>query len=264
MTTPFSCGCGTCHECVRGQPQICNDYTQPGFTHWGAFADYVIIRHADVNLVSVPDSIDFATAASLGCRFATSFRGLIEQAKLQAGESVAVFGCGGVGLSAVMIASAAGADVIAVDIDGDRLSMAEGIGAQTLINAADGETVRRILRQTSGGVDVSVDALGSRETCYQSIASLRKQGRHVQIDLTLGPETDPPVPMSLVIARELQLLGSHGMAAASYPRMLHLIASGRLQPHKLISDRLSLPEGALFLTRMDAFPGRGVTVIEFA
>lgn len=126
VTVPFCCGCGTCEQCSDGYQHICDRYTQPGFTQWGAFAEYVEIRHADVNLVKLPDSIDFVTAASLGCRFATSFRAVVDQGRARPGEWVVVHGCGGVGLSAVMIASVCGARVIAVDVREDRLEMARG------------------------------------------------------------------------------------------------------------------------------------------
>ena len=117
VTLPFVCGCGRCEQCRSGNQQVCDQQFQPGFTHWGSYADYVAINYADGNLVRLPEDMDFVTAASLGCRFATSFRGIVAQGGVREGQWVAVHGCGGVGLSAVMIASALGARVVAVDID---------------------------------------------------------------------------------------------------------------------------------------------------
>jgi alcohol dehydrogenase len=262
VTVPFCCGCGTCRECAAGNTHICDNYTQPGFTQWGAFAEYVMIRHADTNLVGLPPAIDFVTAASLGCRFATAFRAIIDQAKLLPGESLAVHGCGGVGLSAVMIAAELGAKVIAVDVDTGRLEAAQQLGAEVLVNASLDDPVKAVVASTAGGADVSLDALGHRETCCNSISCLRKQGRHVQVGLLLGPDSDPSIPMSSVIGKELQLIGSHGMQASAYSRMLHMIEQGSLSPQRLIHDRVSLEEGARLLTKMDRFPGTGVTVIE--
>ncbi len=263
VTTPFCCGCGTCRECVTGNQQICDNYTQPGFTHWGAFAEYVEIRHADVNLVALPDFIDDVTAASLGCRFATAFRAVVQQARVAGGELVAVHGCGGVGLSAVMIAAAAGARVIAIDIDNARLRRAQKCGAEVTINASRTTDLVGVIREiTEGGTHVSIDALGSRETCFHSIACLRKRGRHVQVGLMLGDDTNPPVPMSDVIAKELQIYGSHGMSAASYPALLRMIADGSLHPERLIGDRVTLQKAAELLPRMNEFPGPGVIVID--
>ena len=121
-------------------------YTQPGFTQWGAFAEYVAIDHADVNLIALPETVDFVTAASLGCRFATSFRGIVQQGRVAAGETVAVFGCGGVGLSAVMIAASLGARVVAIDINPARLSMAKACGAEVTLNANDSDNVVDAIR----------------------------------------------------------------------------------------------------------------------
>lgn len=262
VTVPFSCGCGTCTQCITGNQQICDCYTQPGFTQWGAFAEFVEIRHADVNLVRLPESIDFSTAASLGCRFATSFRAVVHQGQTRPGDWVCVYGSGGVGLSAVMIAAAMGARVIAVDVRDDRLEMARQCGAFHVVNSLAQDAVAAVRDFSHGGCHVSLDALGSRETCWNAIRSLRKHGRHVQVGLMLGSEADPEIPMAAVIANELQIYGSHGMQAAEYGRMLAMIESGTLHPEHLISERLSLSEGALVLTRMHEFPGRGVSVID--
>lgn len=262
VTVPFSCGCGSCSQCASGNQQICDQYTQPGFTQWGAFAEYVEIRCADVNLVEIPDSMSFVTAASLGCRFATAFRGIVHQGRVTAGDVVAVHGCGGVGLSAIMIAAAMGARVIAVDIADDKLQLAKTCGAEVTIKAANGcDVVEEIRSATTGGASVSVDALGSRTTCYNSVACLQKRGRHVQIGLTLGKDADPPIPMSLVIGKELEILGSHGMQAFEYPRMLRMIEDGQLNPDLMLHRQVSLNEACTILPQMGQFTGMGVTVI---
>ena len=262
VTVPFCCGCGTCEQCVCGNQQICDRYTQPGFTQWGAFAELVSIRHADVNLVLLPEEIDFVTAASLGCRFATSFRAVVVQGRTQPGDWLAVHGCGGVGLSAVMIAAALGAQVIAVDIRRDRLEFAQRCGAAVVIDAVETDPVAAIKDATCGGAHVSLDALGSRTTCWNSVKCLRKRGRHVQIGLMLGSDADPPVPMSAVIGNELEIIGSHGMQAFEYSRMFRMISSGALRPDLLISDRVTLTQAAELLPKMHEFPGNGVTVID--
>jgi alcohol dehydrogenase len=262
VTVPFCCGCGSCAQCVNGQQHICDRYTQPGFTQWGAFAEFVEIRHADVNLVALPPAIDYATAASLGCRFATSFRAIVFQGRTRPGDWVAVHGCGGVGLSAVMIAAALGAQVIAVDVRADRLDMARRCGATHVIDAAKTDVVAAVKELSFGGTQVSVDALGSRQTCWNSVKCLRKRGRHIQVGLMLGAEADPPIPMSAVIGNELEILGSHGMQAFEYTRMLNMIESNALQPAMLITDRVSLTEASLLLPKMNEFPGTGVTLID--
>ena len=116
VTAPFVCGCGRCEFCTTGNAQVCPDQTQPGFTGPGSFAELVALRAADTNLVRLPDAVDLVTAASLGCRFATAFRALTATAAVRPGDWLAVHGCGGVGLSAVMIGAALGARVVAVDV----------------------------------------------------------------------------------------------------------------------------------------------------
>ena len=262
VTVPFSGGCGTCRECTSGNQHICDNEFQPGFSGWGAFAELVALRYADVNLVKLPDEMDFVTAASLGCRFVTSFRAVVRQGRVRAGEWVAVHGCGGVGMSAVMIAAAMGAQVIAVDIDDTKLDFAKSLGAVHAINAkGDPKVVRAIRGLTDGGAQLSLDALGSTETCVNSIRCLRKRGRHVQVGLMLAEHARPAVPMAFLHALEVELLGSHGMQAWEYPAMLDMIAAGTLQPEKLIGETVTLEQSPNILMNMNSFQVVGVSVI---
>jgi len=227
VTVPFVCGCGSCGQCISGNHQVCDHQSQPGFTHWGSFAEYVRIDYAATNLVKLPDEIDDLTAATLGCRFITSYRAVVAQGKVSGGQFVVVHGCGGVGLSAIMIANALGAQVIAVDIN----------------------------------EHVSIDALGSQATCFNSIANLRKRGKHIQVGLMTGDHQHPRIPMDLVIANELEIFGSHGMQAFKYPEMLEMIKCGKLQPQKLIENTISLKDAISALPNMDKFRHKGVSVI---
>jgi D-arabinose 1-dehydrogenase-like Zn-dependent alcohol dehydrogenase len=265
VTVPFVCACGDCPECASGNAQVCRNQTQPGFTHWGSYAERVALHSADVNLIAVPDSLDAAAAALLGCRFATSYRGLVHQARLQAGETLVVVGCGGVGLSAVMIGAALGATVIAVDISAAALETASRVGATHTVDSSgisQDDVVDRIRELTDGGANVSVEALGREDTVTIGIRSLAIRGRHVQIGLLAE---DPRFPLGLVIARELTVLGSHGMSAADYPELLELVLSGALRPQDLVSARISLDETPAALAAMSAVsPAAGVTVIEVA
>lgn len=262
VTLPFVCGCGKCPQCLSGNHQVCDHQFQPGFTHWGSFAEYVAIHYADTNLVRLPESVDFATAASLGCRFVTSFRAVVDQGRASAGEWVAVHGCGGVGLSAIMIAAAVGANVVAVDIADDKLDLAKQMGASAVVNASRSPDVVGAVKEiTGGGAHVSIDALGSLPTCFNSIANLRKRGRHIQVGLMLGGQNHPPVPMDRVIANELEIYGSHGIQAWRYPALIGMIASGSLHPERLVKRTLTLEQSLDALMSMDSFSAPGVTVI---
>jgi alcohol dehydrogenase len=263
VTVPFVCACGTCPQCQSGNQQVCERQTQPGFTHFGSFAEYVAIDQAELNLVRLPEELDDVTAASLGCRFATSFRAVVDQGRVRPGEWVAVHGCGGVGLSAIMIAAGLGARVVGVDIAEDKLARARSVGATEVVNATRVEdVVGAVVEITGGGAHVSIDALGSPETCFNSVANLRRRGRHLQVGLMTGDHRNSAVPMNLVIARELQLLGSHGMQAYRYAVLLELIGAGRLRPQLLVGKRITLEESLEALVSMEGFRGAGVTVID--
>jgi alcohol dehydrogenase len=263
VTFPFVCGCGYCPQCASGNHQVCDRQFQPGFTHWGSFAEYVAIDYADVNLVRLPDDINFVTAASLGCRFATSFRAIVDQGKVSAGQWVAVHGCGGVGLSAIMIANALGANVVAIDINDEKLEFARSIGAAATVNVTQTkDVVENIMDLTEGGVHVSIDALGSPSTCFNSVANLRKRGKHIQVGLMVADHKHPAVPMDKIIANELEILGSHGMQSHKYPALLAMIQAGKVFPEKLIGKIISLEESLDELINMDSFNGTGVMVID--
>jgi D-arabinose 1-dehydrogenase-like Zn-dependent alcohol dehydrogenase len=257
VTVPFVNACGSCAQCAAGEHQVCSRQTQPGFTHWGSLAEYVALDAADVNLVAVPDELDLATAAALGCRYATAFRAVVQIGRVQAGEWVAVHGCGGVGLSAVQIAAAAGARVIAVDVSPAALELACALGAEHAVNgSADVPAV--VAELTDGGAHVSLDALGAAVTCTNSVRSLRPRGRHVQVGLLPPAQGRPEVPMERVIALELQLFGSHGMAAHAYPELLGLIAAGRLDPRRLVTRELALDDAGAALAEVGSRPGLAV------
>lgn len=263
VTLPFVGGCGHCPECLSGNHQVCDNQFQPGFTHWGAFAQFVAIEYADINLVRLPETLDFVTAASLGCRFSTAFRAIVAQGQVSGGEYVAVHGCGGIGLSAIMIAHALGANVIAIDINPEQLKLATALGAMATINAHEiDKPVEAIKQLSDGGVQVSIDALGSQETCFNSISNLRKRGKHVQVGLMVGDHRHPAIPMDKVVANELEILGSHGMQAYEYPRMLEMINKGLLKPDKLIGRTIGLEEAVTALPKMNTYQGAGVTIID--
>jgi alcohol dehydrogenase len=265
ITVPFVNGCGTCQYCISGNAQVCPTQTQPGFTQWGSYAQFVAIENADFNLIALPHAISFSTAAALGCRFATAFRGLTSRARVQPQEWVAIFGCGGVGQSAIMIAKALGARVIAIDISPVALAKATQLGADITINSGTSDALAQIRAATGDGADVSIDALGSQSTSTQSIMSLRRRGRHLQLGLLLTPDGLTPEPMARVIAYELDILGSHGMAAADYPQMLALVSSAALRPDLLVDRTVGFADAIASLKAMSEPAGAivgGVTIID--
>ena len=267
VTVPFACGCGRCEHCLAGDAQVCPRQTQPGFTGPGSFAELVAVHAADANLVALPADLDFVTAACLGCRFATAFRAVSGHGRVRPGDWLAVHGCGGVGLSAVMIGAALGARVLAVDVSAAALARARGLGAEATVDAgaarAGPEDLAAAIRElTGGGAHVSIDALGSPAMAADSVRCLRRRGRHVQVGLLPGGPA--PIPMDLVIARELEIYGSHGMAARDYPDMMRLVADGTLRPGLLVGEVIALRDVGRALAAMDGLAGPGMTMVSLA
>ena len=258
VTVPFVNGCGVCEWCTSGNAQVCPTQSQPGFTQFGSFAEYVEIKNADFNLISLPEEISFEVAAALGCRFATAFRGLTARGGIKANDLVAIVGCGGVGLSAVMIAKAFGAKVIAVDINDVALQNAKSAGADYLFKS--NEAITEI--QNLGGAHIAVDALGSQKTAEIAVKSLRRMGKHIQLGLLLTEDGLTPMAMARVIGWELELIGSHGMAAVDYPQLLQMIADGKLDPSQFIKRTISLEDAAEVLADMATAVQDGITIIK--
>lgn len=262
VTAPFILACGTCDDCTGGDATVCNHQEVIGFTVWGAFAEAVAVPRADFNLVKLPDALPFDIAAGMGCRVTTSWRALTTRGGLQPGEWLAIHGCGGVGLSAVLIAKALGAQVVAVDVSDEALAIAKALGADACVNARDGAAGDAVRAVTNGGAHVSLDALGITATFDASLRSLRKTGRHVQIGMPVGDHASPHLPLlELVYARQLTLHGTRGIAATGFVPLLDLMDSGALDIAPLVTRRIALSETHSVLSEMDGAQPPGVAVI---
>ncbi|MBI4934874.1 MAG: alcohol dehydrogenase catalytic domain-containing protein [Actinobacteria bacterium] len=259
VVAPFVCGCGECGPCLLGQHQVCRRQQQPGFTRWGAFAQYTTVPFADTNAVAVPESVSDEAAALVGCRVSTSYRGVIERGRLRAGEVLCVFGCGGVGLAAVAMGRAVGATVVAVDIAPDALALAASVGSDITLDARDHDDIAAAVHAATGGAHVSVDCLGNAATAANSVFSLRALGRHVQIGLF--PSALAEFPVSRVIRDELEVLGVHGLSASRFHEVFALMESGRLDPTAMVTQRLALSDVPSALPAMGRFASPGVSVV---
>lgn len=263
VLVPFSSGEGTCEWCRGGHQNICDTLLTPGVAYWGGYGRYSAVPYADVNLVPIPEKVGFVEAASMGCRYMTAFHGVVDQAQVRPGEWVAVHGCGGVGLSAVQIATALGASVIAVDVDDRKLGIAREQGAIAAVNAAKDDPAAAIVQLTGGGAHVSIDALGIAATCRNSIMSLRKRGRHLQVGLTSAAEKgEIAIPIDLMVLKEVSFICTLGMQAPRYPAMLRMVETGQLKPGKLVHETIPLEKVASVLDAMESFGNLGVTVID--
>lgn len=262
VTVPFHNGCGHCRWCRQGAINLCESYASLGFSYDGGYAEYVQVPMADVNLVPLPDAISLDAAAALGCRYMTAWHGLIDRAHLQFGERLVLFGCGGLGLSVLQIAVAAGARVVAVDLDPVRRAQALAHGAEAAIDPAAGPVVEAVVDQTRGGADLSVDALGLQPTCAPAIESLRRRGRHLQLGLTGEQERgNLSLPIDRITKWELSLIGSLGCGLDSYTRLLEQVEAGRLDPEALIEQRVGLEGASALLEGMSRFETRGLCLV---
>ncbi|MDO6479562.1 alcohol dehydrogenase catalytic domain-containing protein [Shimia thalassica] len=263
VTAPFILGCGHCPDCQTGQPTVCSKQQVIGFSFWGAFAEAVAIPHADYNLVRLPEAVSFEDAAGMGCRVTTAWRALTDRAGLKPGEWVVVHGCGGVGLSAILIAAALGARILAVDVSEAALTQARLMGANETLNVSGIGDVGAVVRDiTEGGAHVSLDALGVSATFDNSLRSLRKLGRHIQVGMPVGDHAAVTLPLlELVYARQLSLHGMRGLGATGFPALFDMISAGRLNLGGLVTRTLPLSQLGNALREMDGTQPAGVTVI---
>jgi D-arabinose 1-dehydrogenase-like Zn-dependent alcohol dehydrogenase len=259
---PFGQGCGTCPNCAQGDQQVCDNLSMSMFRGAGGFGEYSIVTQGDINLVELPEGISFVDGASLGCRFMTSFRGVTAQGKVQPGEWVAVFGCGGVGLAAVDIASAMGANVIAVSRTQAKLDKAVELGAVHTIQAGD-DAAQAIQEFTKGGAHVSVECLGTAATWMPSIMSLRTGGRLVRLGMSgIDEKGILPIPADMIVGKEITIVGSMGMQARCYPEMLRMVESGKLSPSSLVTEEVPLEGVNAVFEAMTEFNTMGYSVIK--
>ncbi len=260
IIAPFILACGECPECRSGQTTTCRAQRVPGFGEPGAYAEYVSVPHAH-NLTRLPDFLTPALAAGLGCRVTTAYHALTGRAGLQAGEWLAIHGTGGIGLSALLIGKALGARIVAVDVVAGRLTHALSLGAEHVINAAEGDTAARIREVTGGGAHVSIEALGIEATANASIECLRPLGRHVQVGLPTGHTATMQINMNAVYMKQLALFGTRGMPAWRYPSLLSLIETGRVDVRPIVARHVGLSQASAELRAFDGPMPPGVAVI---
>ena len=225
MTVPFCCGCGICEPCRLGETQVCERDFQPGFTAWGSFAEYVALPQADLNLVAVPAALSRRRGRVAGLPLHDRVGGAARPRRRAGGRVGArVHGCGGVGLAAVMIAAAAGAQVVAVDIDPRKLERARALGAAHAVLRRSGGGDPRADRRRRARVPGRARAPGHLRELR--VAACAGAGRHAQVGLLVGDARSVALPMARVIGHELRVLGVHGMAVRHYDGMLRAIAAG--------------------------------------
>lgn len=261
VTTPFIQACGHCVFCREGNQQVCEHQEQAGFTYWGSFAEYVEVKNASENLVRIPPEMSFEEAAVLGCRFGTAYRAVVSQARVSPGQFLLVVGCGGVGLSAIMIAKAMGVRVAAIDLNPASLMHARLQGAEKTDTQLNSAVISALMEWSGGGMHACLDAIGKPSILQNGLSTLRRRGRYVQVGLMPDQEGIPTVSLEKLLAHELEIIGSHGIQSWKYAEMLQFIVEQKLDIKGLIKQRCGLGSGAGLLMKMDQNKHDGITVI---
>ena len=233
--------CGTCYYCNTGNDQFCIRGSMIGRYADGGYAEYVSVPQR--NLVSLPDEIPFEQGAILMCSSSTALHAL-GKSRLQAGETVAIFGVGGLGISAVQLAYAFGAlDVYAVDINADKLRLAEKYGAIP-VNAMSNDPVSEIRSHTHGkGVDVAIEMIGLPQVMKQAVQSLAAMGRAVIVGITERPlEIDT---YRELLGKEAEIIGTNDHLLQELPLLLQLVRRGKLKLSDAITHTVPLDADAI-------------------
>ena len=267
VCVPFNFADGTCPYCRRGKQNLCENaawnFTTPGS---GGFAEYARVPNAQLNCIPLPDNVTERDGAALGCRYMTAYRAVRSQANVRPGETVLVVGVGGVGRSAVQIATAMGGLVIAVDSKPSALEAARTLGAIAVVNSAglQPEDIAKQVKEANGGlgVEVAIDAMGGHITTPAAMNALGKGGRLVVAGLTTQDDQGQiTIPIDQLVLSEWSLMGTLGNPHGDYGDLLQLVNSGRLQPGKLIGEEVALKDVQSVFDRLPKFGTEGFTVI---
>ncbi|MBI4491957.1 MAG: zinc-binding dehydrogenase [Chloroflexi bacterium] len=230
--------CNTCRSCRSGRANVCERLQMFGNDVDGAFAQYVAAPAAEC--FHLPEEIPLVEASVISDAVTTPFHGVRNRARVQAGETVAIFGCGGVGLNAVQVAALLGAIVIAVDISPEKLEWARRFGAVEAINPRDVPDVPRAIRRlTGGGADVAVEAIGRPQTQEQAFSSLRGGGRLLLMGFSAESMA---LNAGRTTYREIEVIGTLGCRPVDFPAVIELVRRGKLQVVPLVTGRFALSE----------------------
>ena len=228
--------CGRCRLCRLGRENICEAMRMFGNHLDGAYAEYVVAPEKDV--FRLPDEVPLEEGCIIADALSTPFHAVVRRAQVRPGETVAVFGCGGVGMNVVQVAAAAGGRVIAVDLSEDKLERARKLGAAEVIHPRTaGEVPKAVRRLTDGGADVALEAIGRPATIRQAFDSLRAGGRLVIVGYTAE---EVPIPAARVMFREITVMGSLGCRPVDYPPLIQMVRDGRLKVKELVTHRFPL------------------------
>ncbi len=235
---PAVYGCGQCAMCRTGRENVCENMVMFGNNVDGGYAEYLLAPAKDV--LALPDEIPLVEGAIIADATTTPYHAVVNRGRVKPGDTVVVFGCGGIGLNVVQIAAAVGGNVIAVDIVDEKLAWAKKLGAQTVVNSANVERVDKEIRKlTGGGADVGFECIGNPAVQGQTFNSIRTGGRFVVVGFASKPTT---LNLGKVMYREMEIVGSLGCRAVDYPRVIELARQGKIKVKELVTAQFPLDQ----------------------
>ena len=247
VLVPAVLSCGECLNCRRGRDNLCERMVMPGNHADGGFAEFLKVPSR--TLVRLPEDLPLQESAIISDAVSTPFHAIRNRGRVQGGDWVAIFGCGGVGINAVQIAAALGAVVIAVDIDSKKLAQARQLGAAEVLSAREGDVSKVIRKLTGGGVDVAFEIVGKPKVLDQAFSSVRAGGTLVAVGYS---EETWSFAVNRAMFREISVLGSLGCRSADYPTILRMVRMGKIRLEPAVADRLPLAGINDALARLEA------------
>jgi propanol-preferring alcohol dehydrogenase len=230
--------CGTCDWCRTGRENICKTMVMFGNHVDGAYAEFVKAPAKDV--FTLPKEVPLEDGSIIADAISTPYHAVKNRAQVKPGDTVAIFGCGGVGMNAVQLSAAVGATVIAVDIVDAKLEWAKKLGASHVINASKTQDAAKDIRKmTGGGADIAMEAIGNPATMRQAFDSLRKGGRLCVIGYT---DKEVTLPASKIMFFEMEVVGSLGCRPVDYPRIIEMARIGKIQVSQLVTAKFKLEQ----------------------
>jgi propanol-preferring alcohol dehydrogenase len=249
--------CGKCLACRWGRENICFDMKMLGNHFDGAYAEYVAVPAKDV--LDLPESIPLQEASIIADAISTPYHAVKNRAKVQPGDTVVVFGCGGVGINAVQLAAAAGGYVIAVDVNERKLEWASEFGAAKTINATKVERVsKEVKKLTGGGADIAMEVIGNPRTVEEAFECVRVGGRLCVVGYT--NEACSIVPGKIMF-KEIEVVGSLGCRPVDYVPLIRMVAQGKIDVRRQVTHRFRLDEiGKAFEAMKEGVSLRSIVV----
>jgi 6-hydroxycyclohex-1-ene-1-carbonyl-CoA dehydrogenase len=228
--------CGTCEFCRIGRENICQNMVMFGNHIDGAYAEYVRAPAKDAFIL--PPEIPLEEGCIIADATSTPYHAVKNRAQVKPGDTVAVFGCGGVGVNLVQLSAAVGATVIAVDIVDQKLQWAKKLGAVYTLNAKQSpDIVKDIRKMTKGGVDIAFEAIGNPQTITSAFNSLKKGGRLCVVGYT---DKDMVISAAKTMFFEMEIIGSLGCRPVDYPRLIEMVRIGKVQVTPLVTHKFKL------------------------